>query len=73
MAQRPDILLYQAYKSGIKTMNAINDVLERLERRRDQILRSLREHRTALAAMAKSLVAREAAETVPTDTAERAA
>lgn len=69
----PDVLLYQAYKSGLKTMSAINDELERLERRRDQILRSLREHRAALAAMARSLVAREEAEIVTANTAERAA
>lgn len=69
----PDILFYQAYKSGLETMSAINDELERLESRRDQILRSLRDHRSALAAMARNLVAREAAELVPSDTADRAA
>jgi hypothetical protein len=69
----PDVLLYEAYKSGLKTMSAINDELERLERRRDQILRWLREHRAALAAMARSLVAREEAEVVTANTAGRAA
>lgn len=60
----PDVLLYEAYKAGLKTMSAINAELERLERRRDQILRSLREQRAALAAMAKSLVEREEVEAV---------
>lgn len=69
----PDVLLYEAYKSGLRTVSAINDELERLERRRDQILRSLREHRAALAAMARSLVEREGAETVTVHSADQAA
>lgn len=63
-AVTPDVLLYEAYKSGLTTISAINGELERLERRRDQILRSLREHRAALATMAKTLVTREEAEIV---------
>lgn len=69
----PDVLLYEAYKSGLKTMSAINDELERLERRRDQSLRSLREQRAAIAAMAKSLVAREEATIVMSGSSENAA
>jgi hypothetical protein len=37
-AVTPDVLLYDAYKSGLTTMSAINGELERLERRRDQII-----------------------------------
>jgi hypothetical protein len=60
----PDIVTYEAYKLGMKTIHAINSELERLERRRDQTLKSILERRSTLHAMAKSLILREEAENV---------
>jgi len=59
-----DVLTYEAYKSSLKTMAAITTELERLERRRDQILRALNDRRAAIGAMARSLMAREEADTI---------
>ncbi len=54
-----DVLTFETYKACLKPITAINAELERLERRRDQILKTLSDRRSALAAMARSLMSRE--------------
>lgn len=59
---RPEMIEYGAHKSGLAHISALNAELERLERRRDRLLKHYTERRAALTAMAKNLVARETAE-----------
>ena len=60
----PQMVQYEALKSGLNVMTAIEASIIRLERRRDQLLKDLRERRQAFKAMAKGLMERDAAEVV---------
>lgn len=59
---RPEMIEYAAYKSGLAHISVLHAELERLERRRDRLLKHYTERRAALTAMAKNLVARETAD-----------
>jgi len=63
----PQMLQYEALKSGLSVMTAIEASIIRLERRRDQLMKSLTERRQAFKAMAKSLIERDAAEEIEPD------
>ena len=56
----PDVLHYEAYRTGYESIEGINRELTRLEGRRDQIMAQFEDRRTKLAAMAKGLLKREA-------------
>jgi len=60
----PQMMQYEAFKSGMATISAIDVAITRLERRRDQLLKSLSERRQAFKAMAKGLIERDAAQEV---------
>jgi hypothetical protein len=59
-----DVLHYEAYKSGAEMHLHLNRECERMERRRDQLLKQIEDRRATLGAMARSLITREAAEAV---------
>lgn len=60
---RPDLLEYEAHKAALPVITAIQADLEKLERRREKLLRFYTERRAAKAAMARDLLEREAAAT----------
>jgi hypothetical protein len=57
-----DVLHYEAYKGGAEMHLHLNRECERMERRRDQLLKQIEDRRATLGAMARSLITREAAE-----------
>jgi hypothetical protein len=56
-----DVLHYEAYKGGAEMHLHLNRECERMERRRDQLLKQIEDRRAALGAMARSLIKREEA------------
>lgn len=65
---RPVDLHLAAYRDANEIMQVISREIARLERRRDQLLRQLDDRNAMLAATARSLIARDEAETVETRT-----
>lgn len=63
----PQMLQYEALKSGLSVMTSIEASIIRLERRRDQLLKSLTDRRQAFKAMARDLIERDAAELIEPD------
>lgn len=61
---KPVDLHLPAYRASLPLLEAISREVERTERRKDQILKQLYDRRAALAAMARSLLARDEAETI---------
>jgi hypothetical protein len=61
---KPVDLHLPAYRASLPLLEAISRAVERLERRKDQILKQLYDRRATLAAMARSLLARDEAETI---------
>lgn len=59
-----DVLHYEAYKRDAEMHLHLNRECERMERRRDQLLKQIEDRRAALGAMARSLIKREAAEAI---------
>jgi hypothetical protein len=57
-----DVLHYEAYKRDAEMHLHLNRECERMERRRDQLLKQIEDRRAALGAMARSLIEREATE-----------
>jgi len=55
---------FEAYKIGLKTITAIEEALSRAERRRDQVMRMIDDRRRNNAAMMRSLVKPDAADDV---------
>lgn len=60
----PQMLQYEAMKSGLSTITAIEASLVRMEQRRDQLLKQVSDRRQAFKAMARTLLERDAAELV---------
>ena len=65
---RPVDLHLAAYRDALPVTQAISREIVRLERRRDQLLRQLDDRNAMLAASARSLIARDEAETVEATT-----
>jgi valyl-tRNA synthetase len=59
-----EVIHYSSYTDAASEIFDISREVERLERRRDQLLKQLEDRRTTLAAMARGLIRREEAETV---------
>lgn len=57
-----EVLHYEAHKAGAEMLHNISRECERLERRRDQLLKQIEDRRAALGTMARSLLKREAAD-----------
>jgi hypothetical protein len=55
------MMQYQAFRSQMKSLKAIEDNLARAERRRDQLIRTIEDRRRNLAAMSRGLVDRSGA------------
>lgn len=62
----PQMMQYEALKTGLNVMSAIETSIVRLERRRDQLLKSLADRRQTFRAMAKGLIERDEAELIET-------
>lgn len=64
----PEMAQYAAFRNASSVITAIDASIARFERRRDQLLKQIQDRRQAFKAMAKGLLAREAAEDVDAGT-----
>jgi hypothetical protein len=58
----PQMMQYEALKSGLTAMSAIEALIARAERRRDQLMKQVSERRQAFKAMARTLLERDGAD-----------
>ena len=63
----PEMAQYAAFRKASGVITAIEASIGRLERRRDQLLKQIEDRRQAFKAMARGLLAREAAQDIDTD------
>lgn len=63
----PEMAQYAAFRRASGVITALDNSITRLERRRDQLLKQIESRRQAFRAMARDLLAREAAEDIDAD------